>query len=86
MVRSAGGLSLFPTGTFNPAGMYFDDNGNIHYYENQTDNYQQDYYQLLYAISLNPFFTLNTALHYTRGKDIMKNTVRATIFQNMVCL
>ncbi len=60
--------SLVSNRKFNPAGMYFDNNGSVHYYENQTDNYQQDYYQLLYATSLNPFFTLNTALHYTKGK------------------
>ena len=32
--------------TYNPAGEYTDAFGNLRYYENQTDNYQQDYYQL----------------------------------------
>lgn len=40
-----------------------------HYtYENETDNYQQDHYQLIAAHDLNPALTLNGALHYTRGR------------------
>lgn len=37
-------------------------------YENQTDNYQQDHYQLLYSTKVNSRLTLNGALHYTRGR------------------
>ncbi len=37
-------------------------------YPNQTDNYQQDYYQLLWNKSLNKYWVLNAALHYTKGK------------------
>ncbi|MBL0065396.1 MAG: hypothetical protein IPP38_10310 [Bacteroidetes bacterium] len=54
--------------SFNPAGLYTDAAGNILYYENQTDNYQQDYYQLIHAIELSPSLLLNTAVHYTKGK------------------
>ena len=60
--------SLFSNRTFNPAGMHIDAAGNVVFYENQTDNYQQDYYQLLYALAINPYFSMNTALHYTKGK------------------
>lgn len=59
---------LFSNRTFNPAGMHIDAAGNVVFYENQTDNYQQDYYQLLYALAINPYFSMNTALHYTKGK------------------
>ena len=37
-------------------------------YDNQTDNYQQDHYQMLYAKSLSPQLSFNGALHYTYGK------------------
>lgn len=37
-------------------------------YPNETDNYQQDHYQLHYAKTLGPQFDLGGAFHYTRGK------------------
>ncbi|TAH26867.1 MAG: TonB-dependent receptor [Cytophagales bacterium] len=37
-------------------------------YANQTDNYQQDHYQVLYTNHLKPFLNFNTALFYTRGR------------------
>lgn len=37
-------------------------------YDNQTDNYWQDHYQLIYARQLSEKFTFNGALHYTKGK------------------
>jgi iron complex outermembrane receptor protein len=53
--------------TFNPAGMYFDANGNVHYYDNETDNYRQDYYQLHFLFHGNDNWNFNTALFATRG-------------------
>src|SRR5690606_37944112 len=41
---------------------------NKYLYDNQTDNYQQSHYQLLFSTVLSDQWTLNTALHYTRGK------------------
>ena len=41
---------------------------NIYTYDNETDNYQQDHYQLFYSFEFNSNLHLNTALHYTRGK------------------
>ncbi|WP_443937477.1 TonB-dependent receptor [Pedobacter sp. MW01-1-1] len=37
-------------------------------YENQTDNYWQNHYQLLYARKLSEKLSFNGALHYTDGK------------------
>jgi iron complex outermembrane receptor protein len=37
-------------------------------YKNQTDNYTQNHFQLLYSYDLAPNWVLNTALHYTKGK------------------
>lgn len=41
---------------------------NKYLYDNETDNYQQTHYQLLFSSALTNQLTLNTALHYTRGK------------------
>ncbi|MCB2220864.1 MAG: TonB-dependent receptor [Bacteroidetes bacterium] len=41
---------------------------NIYTYENETDNYQQDHYQLLYSFEPATNWYLNAALHYTRGR------------------
>ncbi len=41
---------------------------NFYTYDNQVDNYQQDHYQAILAHDFAKVFTLNTALHYTRGK------------------
>jgi len=37
-------------------------------YKNQTDNYQQDYYQLNYSLATGKYSTLNAAFHYTKGR------------------
>jgi iron complex outermembrane recepter protein len=52
---------------YNPAGEYTDDQGNIQYYENETDNYRQNHYQLLYNLRINDQLNLSSALHYTYG-------------------
>lgn len=37
-------------------------------YEDQTDNYTQNHYQLLYSHTLSEKFSANGALHYTKGR------------------
>jgi iron complex outermembrane recepter protein len=54
--------------TYNPAGEYTDDQGKIRYYNNESDNYNQDHYQLIYGLNATPNLSLNAALHYTKGK------------------
>ncbi|HEX8575568.1 MAG TPA: TonB-dependent receptor [Flavobacterium sp.] len=54
--------------TYNVAGMYTDDNGTIQFYDNETDNYQQDHYQLHWSEKYNDNWSTNVALHYTKGK------------------
>lgn len=54
--------------TFNPAGMYFDANGNMQFYDNETDNYGQHHFQLHWNQKLSANWQSNTALHYTNGK------------------
>lgn len=41
---------------------------NFYTYENETDNYQQDHYQLLYSLEPAQNWYVNAALHYTRGR------------------
>jgi iron complex outermembrane receptor protein len=38
------------------------------YYDDQTDNYQQDYYQMFFDHKFNAYWSLNAALFMTRGK------------------
>ncbi len=54
--------------TFNPAGMYFDANGTMQFYENETDNYWQNHFQLHWNQKYNSKWETNLALHYTVGK------------------
>ena len=53
---------------YNPAGEYTDEAGNIKYYDNESDNYRQDHFQLIFSQKLGDFLSLHTALHYTKGK------------------
>lgn len=54
--------------TFNPAGIYEDEEGVTRFYENQTDNYKQDHYQLLWNQEYNSNWSSNLAFHYTYGR------------------
>lgn len=53
--------------TYNSCGQYTDDEGNIKYYDNQTDNYNQTNYQLLLTQQLSHNWNLHTSLFYTKG-------------------
>ena len=53
---------------YNPAGEYTDDDGVVQYYDNESDNYNQDHYQLFYDLKFSNSLSLSTALHYTSGK------------------
>lgn len=52
---------------YNPCGEYVGDDGKVHYYTDQTDNYLQKNYQLLFNHSFSTAWNLNVALHYTKG-------------------
>ncbi len=54
--------------TFNPSGIYTDEDGNTQFYENEVDNYKQDHAQLLWNEKVSEFWSTNLALHYTRGR------------------
>ncbi|WP_395065742.1 TonB-dependent receptor, partial [Flavobacterium sp.] len=54
--------------TFNLAGMYFDADGTMKFYDNETDNYWQNHFQLHWSEKWNDKWTSNVAFHYTLGK------------------
>ena len=53
--------------TYNSDGMYYDEVGNVRFYNKESDNYKQQHYQLYYSYLLNDNWTLNAALDYTHG-------------------
>ncbi len=53
---------------YNPAGEYVDSEGNIKYYDNDSDNYLQNHYQLIHVGRLSDRLTLSTTLNYTDGE------------------
>ncbi len=53
--------------TYNGIGMYKDESGNIKYYDNETDNYNQTNYQLHYSRDLSQTVNVTGAIHLTRG-------------------
>lgn len=54
--------------TFNPSGMYSDENGLVKFHENEEDNYKQDHYQLHWNERYNNNWTTNIGLNYTYGR------------------
>lgn len=61
---------------FNSCGMYFGPNGDTLYYNNQTDNYQQDYYQFFFSHKIGNYLTVNAALHYTYGRGYYEEYIQ----------
>lgn len=59
--------------TFNPSGIYTDEFGNTRFYDNETDNYQQDHYQLHWNEKISSNWSTNLAFHYTKGKGYYEN-------------
>lgn len=59
--------------TFNSAGIFTDEFGNTRYYDNETDNYQQDHYQLHWNEKVANNWSTNLAFHYTKGKGYYEN-------------
>lgn len=54
--------------TYNSCGEYYDADGKLHYYNNETDNYQQHNFQLHFIHTFNSRLHLSATAHYTKGK------------------
>ncbi len=58
--------------TFNPSGMFTDENGNTRFHDNEVDDYKQDHYQLLWNERLSKQWSTNIALNYTYGRGFFE--------------
>ena len=58
---------------YNPAGAYKDVAGNKRFYDNETDNYQQDHAQLHWTQQWNTAWHTQLSFHYTKGKGYWEN-------------
>ena len=67
------GETLQKDRTYNSAGAFKDEQGNARFYDNETDNYQQDHSQLHWNEKLSTNWNTNFALHYTKGKGFYEN-------------
>lgn len=60
---------------FNYSGAIYDAGWEniIGFYDNETDNYRQNHYQLLWEQKFNERWNLETTVHYTKGKGYYEN-------------
>lgn len=62
---------------YNSSGGYKDlFTGEKKFYDGETDNYRQNHYQFLWEQKFNDIWSLETTLHYTRGKGYYENYKR----------
>ena len=66
--------------TFNPAGLYQDDNGDVQFYDDQVDNYNQDHYQLAFSHKFSDKLTGNATLHFTDGRGFFEEYQESDFF------
>ena len=67
------GETLLTNRTFNSAGIFTDESGQTRFYDNETDNYQQDHYQLHWNEKVSENWKTNLAFHYTKGRGYFEN-------------
>lgn len=58
--------------TFNPAGIYTDEDGNTRFYDREVDDYKQDHYQLHWNQRYNNNWSTNVGLNYTYGRGFFE--------------
>ncbi len=60
---------------YNSAGAIYNEDWSkiVGFYDNETDNYTQNHYHLLWEQRLNDNMKLSTTLHYTKGKGYYEN-------------
>lgn len=62
---------------FNYSGQYYDlFTKEEQFYPNETDNYRQNHYQLLWEQKIGDHWSLETTAHYTKGKGYYENYKR----------
>lgn len=65
--------SLATNRTFNPSGLYYRDDGTVAYYENETDNYDQNHYQLIFSQTLSHKTSINITAFMVKGFGYYEN-------------
>ncbi|CAH0124860.1 outer membrane beta-barrel protein [Chryseobacterium sp. Bi04] len=67
---------------FNGSGAIYDASWEnvVGFYDNETDNYRQNHYQLLWEQKLNDRWNLETTFHYTKGKGYYENYKQENTF------
>jgi iron complex outermembrane receptor protein len=70
--------------TYNSAGQYTDEFGNTQFYDDETDNYWQNHFQLHWNEKLTSKWQSNLALHYTLGKGYFKQYREDELFSDYV--
>ncbi len=58
---------------FNSAGSYYDKAGNLHFYQNETDNYVQHHIQTQFIHRISPELVWNSTIHFTKGDGYYEN-------------
>ena len=58
--------------TFNPAGIYTDEDGTVRFHQNQVDDYDQDHYQLIWNERFNNNWSTSMTLNYTKGSGFFE--------------
>lgn len=58
---------------YNSTGEFYDADGAVHYYDNDTDNYTQHHIQLNYTHEFANSLTWSTTFNYTRGDGYYEN-------------
>ena len=68
--------------TENTIGVFTDELGNKRFYDNETDNYKQDHYQLHWNEKLSENWNTNLAFHYTKGLGYYENYKEDAAFED----
>jgi len=58
---------------FNSAGSYYDKAGNLHFYQNETDNYVQHHIQAQFSHRISVDLVWSSTIHFTKGDGYYEN-------------
>ncbi|GMN06860.1 TonB-dependent receptor [Croceitalea sp. MTPC5] len=62
---------------FNDDGLFLDGDGNVQFYDRQTDNYKQDHYQLHITQRFDENWVGNISFHYTYGRGFFEQYIES---------
>ncbi len=62
---------------FNNDGLFLDADGNVQFYDRQTDNYKQDHYQLHFTQQFDANWSGNISFHYTNSRGFFEQYIES---------